>query len=143
MSTRHYKFLAIFILLIASLSACVAFAYDDTFCVTGYTQEGIIHFNEFSTYTSDEPLLFIYAGIIGLFFAILLSFTKMKLWFFALNILMLMFMAIPMNMFSVAPFYQVIYDSIFLCGHFILGITAVLFYLYWLFVAIYLLKSES
>lgn len=142
MSTRHYKFLAIFILLIASLSACVAFAYDDAFCVTGYTQEGIIRFNEFSTYTSDEPLLFIYTGIIGLFFAILLSFTKMKVWFFALNILMLMFMAIPMNMFSVAPFYQVIYDSIFLCGHFILGITAVLFYLYWLFVAIYLLKSE-
>lgn len=140
---KKYQFLAIVILVIASLSTFVAFTYDDAFCVTGYTREGIIRFNEFSTYTSDEPLLFIFAGIIGLFFAILLSFTTTKFWFFALNFVMLMFMAIPMIMFSAAPFYQVIYDSIFQCGHRALLSTVLMFYLYWGFVAIYLIKSES
>lgn len=140
---KKYQFLAIVILVIDSLSTFVAFAYDDAFCVGGYTREDIIRFKEFSTYTSDEPLLFIYAGIIGLFFAIFLSFTTTKFCFLAVNFVMLMFMALPMIMFSAAPFYQVIYDSIFLCGHFVLGIAAVLFYLYWLFVAIYLLKAES
>lgn len=32
---KKYQFLAIAILVIASLSAFVAFAYDDAFCVTG------------------------------------------------------------------------------------------------------------
>ncbi|NNP72238.1 hypothetical protein A7P53_07135 [Acinetobacter defluvii] len=140
---KKYQFLAIVILVIASLNTFVAFIYDDAFCVAGYGREGITYFNQLNGFTSDEPLLFVFAGIIGLIFAIFLSFTTTKFCFLAVNFVMLMFMALPMIMFSAAPFYQVIYDSIFLCGHFVLGIAAVLFYLYWLFVAIYLLKAES
>ena len=128
--------------MIASLSTFVAFIYDDAFCVTGYGVKGVTYLNTIGS-ASDEPVLFVFAGIIGLFFAILLSFTKTKFWFFAVNFVMLMLMAIPMNMFSAAPFYQVIYDSIFFCGHRALLSTVLMFYLYWLFVAIYLIKSES
>ena len=134
MATHYYKFLAIFILVIASLSTFVAFAHDNAFCVTDYAVEGV---------TSDEPLLFVFAGIIGIFFAVFLGFTRTKIWFLVINVFLLLCLAIPMNMFSTAPFYQVMYDSIFLCGHFVLGITAAFFYLYGLFVAIYLLKSAS
>ena len=139
---KKYQFLAIVILVIASLSTFVAFIYDDAFCVTGYEVEGVTYLRTIG-FASDEPVLFVFAGIIGLFFAILLSFTQTKFWFFAVNMVMLMCMAIPMNMFSAAPFYQVMHDSIFRCGHFVLGMTAVGFYLYWSFVAIYLIKSES
>ncbi|AXQ21852.1 hypothetical protein BEN71_07150 [Acinetobacter wuhouensis] len=139
---KKYQFLAIAILVIASLSTFVAFIYDDAFCVTGYGVEGITYLNTISS-ASDEPVLFVFAGIIGLFFAMLLSFTKTKFWFFAVNMVMLMCMAIPMSMFSAAPFYQVIYESIFLCGHRVLLSTVLIFYLYWGAVAIYLLKLDK
>lgn len=139
---KKYQFLAIAILVIASLSTFVAFIYDDAFCVTGYGVEGITYLNTISS-ASDEPELFVFAGIIGLFFAMLLSFTKTKFWFLAVNFVMLMCMAIPMSMFSVAPFYQVIYESIFLCGHRVLLSTVLIFYLYWGAVAIYLLKLDK
>ena len=140
-NARKYQFLAIAILVIVSLSTFVAFINDDAFCVTGYGVEGVTHLNTIGS-ASDERVLFVLAGIIGLFFAILLSFTQTKFWFFAFNFVMLMFMAIPMNMFSVAPFYQVIYDSIFICGHCALLSTVLMFYLYWGLVAIYLLKTR-
>ncbi len=142
MSTKSSRFLTVFILIIASLSTFVAFAYDDTFCVTGYEVEGVTYLRTIG-FASDEPVLFVFAGIIGLFFAILLSFSKTKFWFFAVNIVMLMCMAIPMSMFSAAPFYQVIYESIFLCGHRVLLSTVLIFYLYWGAVAIYLLKLDK
>lgn len=41
MATHYYKFLAIFILVLASLSTFVAFAQDNAFCVTGYGAEGV------------------------------------------------------------------------------------------------------
>ncbi|RZG72262.1 hypothetical protein [Acinetobacter sp. WCHAc060025] len=139
---KKYQFLAIAILVIASLSTFVVFIYDDAFCVTGYGVEGITYLNTISS-ASDERVLFVFAGIIGLFFAILLSFSKTKFWFFAVNMVMLMCMAIPMSMFSAAPFYQVIYESIFLCGHRVLLSTVLIFYLYWGAVAIYLLKLDK
>ena len=143
MTAKKYHFLAISTLMIASLSTFVAFAYDNAFCVTGYGVEGVTYFNQLNGFTSDEPLLFVFAGIIGLFFAIFLGFTQTKIWFLVINVFLLVCLAMPMNIFFTAPFYQVMYDSIFLCGHFILAVTTVLFYLYWLFVALYLLKSES
>ena len=143
MATHYYKFIAIFILVLASLSTFVAFAHDNAFCVTDYAVEGVTYFNQLNGLTSDEPLLFVFAGIIGIFFAVFLGLTRTKIWFLVINVFLLLCLAIPMNMFSTAPFYQVMYDSIFLCGHFVLGITAAFFYLYGLFVAIYLLKSAS
>ena len=139
---KKYQFLTIAILVIASLSAFVAFIYDDAFCVTGYGVEGVTYLRTIG-FASDEPVLFVFVGIIGLFFAILLSFSKTKFWFFAVNMVMLMCMAIPMSMFSAAPFYQVIYDSIFFCGHRTLLSAVVMFYLYWGAVAIYLLKLDK
>lgn len=133
MATHYYKFLAIFILVIASLSTFVAFAHDNAFCVTDYAVEGV---------TSDEPLLFVFAGIIGIFFAVFLGFTRTKIWFLVINVFLLLCLAIPMNMFSTAPFYQVMYDSIFLCNHYILLISVVMFYVYCWVVVLYLFKSK-
>lgn len=143
MTAKKYRFLAISILIIASLSTFVAFANDQAFCVTGYGTAGITYFNQLNGFTLDEPLLFVFAGIIGLFFAILLSFTQTRFWFLAINLVMLMCLAIPMNMFFTAPFYQVLYDSVFLCGHRSLLTAVVMFYVYWIFVTFYWLKSAS
>lgn len=142
MATHYYKFIAIFILVLASLSTFVAFAHDNAFCVTGYGAEGVTYFNQLNGFTSDEPLLFVFAGIIGIFFAVFLGFTRTKIWFLVINVFLLLCLAILMNMFSTAPFYQVMYDSIFLCNHYILLISVVMFYVYCWVVVLYLFKSK-
>ena len=143
MGNQSYRFIAIVSLIAMSMSTFVALLHENTWCVTGYDQEGITYFSELNGFMADEPNLFVYIAILGLVFAILLSFVKSRSSFLILNALLLLISIIPMSMFATAPFYQVMYDSIGLCDNYWLCIALLCFCYFQIFALFYLLRSHK
>ena len=120
----------------------LAFLSDD-FCVMGYGIEGITRHSQMNSFTSDEPLLILYVGIILCIFAFIMCFLERKITFFVAGVGLIIILAIPMAMFFTAPFYQVIYDSIYYCKNSALLMMVIALYAYlgvWIY---YLLQSEK
>ena len=140
---KYIRYLSKLSLIMMSLSILMSLNNDQVWCVTGYGSAELTYFSDLNGYMSNEPLLFACVAILGLLFALILFFFKSKHSFAIVMVIFLMLSAIPMSMFSTAPFYRVMYDSIHLCHNHWLLLGAFCFCYQLIFTSIYLFSPHK
>ena len=140
---KYILYLSTLSLIMMSLSILMSLNNDQLWCVTGYGSAELTYFSDLNGYMSNEPLLFACVAILGLLFAIILFFLKSKSSFAMVMVFFLILSAIPMSIFSTAPFYRVMYDSIHLCHNHWLLLGVIGFCYQLIFTSIYLFSSHK